>query len=952
MNIPETNKNLTMVYLDRVRLAEMLGKVHISTMKKDGSKQKIGAKYIIAAEDEYSKSTEVTEKHLLTDAEAYAAIVKLVESSALHYYHGQLQLDEKTNELIDYAFGDEKRFSVDQDCSDFLKKKGGGTHLSRDIFVFGYLGDDDAQGENEGMIRVVAMYRKDRVAPNQEEPGSARVIPLDVMGLDELLFPDMDASRRGFELPRENKIIPKVYIIKGAPGTGKTILAIQMLMGFVKSKQPISCLYCHTEPNRNAIKETAISFAFSVKETLTTKNFDKKITLLRERCQQENDANKRAELEEKISQLKDNIRQELENENRSLFEKAVSEEKISFLAVDQNYNVLLNQKDLEKEFSKHNVVFFDSLNVPLIAKHQKIGLLGGKEEPVRDVLHRMIAPHKKANRLVFFLLEDYGAEATDEVRQHIADCEFLADAVIQLSEKDRNDYRTWSLKIKKKHYGSQIYGNHIYKICTPNHALSNIFKEHSGIVVFPSIHRYLSGAREAFDSYDNRKFIKTGITHLDAIFKGDTAKPEDAGKSMPPDATIVIRGIKGSHKLPLGINILLGGLWSASKNGHGYLDQSPSDVLIILLDEESNINLNRTAIAGDTELLTKMELPKEIESLDNAFWLRPGPKNCNNRSECHWRELCDNEKNNGKKVFFRKTCFASKSSESGEDCRKAVIAGFRPGCITPEEFLNIVKKLIRPTNDSPAVFSRVLFISTAHLRMRFPLLDSDKLFLPALIDVFKSQRVLSIIIDIEGDGANKEMSYGLSSLADYLITLKPMNDKYRSEFEPNASQTSSRAQLLIKNLGEEYKTGREGFAWSEMDVENVRGKEYSKSTHAVTVMPSNNSPWQHHLHILNLKRKVSEQRKYIRNSADDLELTDASGNRIPMTCINFSTQGLFVQHSDPELLRGISNVFYKKGMVKGGPLALSTRWTRTVKRNYETGFEIVQGALDIHSKAS
>jgi hypothetical protein len=236
--------------------------------------------------------------------------------------------------------------------------------------------------------------------------------------------------------------------------------------------------------------------------------------------------------------------------------------------------------------------------------------------------------------------------------------------------------------------------------------------------------------------------------------------------------------------------------------------------------------------------------------------------------------------------------------------------------------------------------------------MRFPLLDSDKLFLPALIDVFKSQRVLSIIIDIEGDGANKEMSYGLSSLADYLITLKPMNDKYRSEFEPNASQTSSRAQLLIKNLGEEYKTGREGFAWSEMDVENVRGKEYSKSTHAVTVMPSNNSPWQHHLHILNLKRKVSEQRKYIRNSADDLELTDASGNRIPMTCINFSTQGLFVQHSDPELLRGISNVFYKKGMVKGGPLALSTRWTRTVKRNYETGFEIVQGALDIHSKAS
>jgi hypothetical protein len=249
-------------------------------------------------------------------------------------------------------------------------------------------------------------------------------------------------------------------------------------------------------------------------------------------------------------------------------------------------------------------------------------------------------------------------------------------------------------------------------------------------------------------------------------------------------------------------------------------------------------------------------------------------------------------------VFFRKTCFKINDPRGphGKTCRKAVIAGFRPGCITPEEFLNIIKKLIKSEDGEP-LFSRVLFVSTAHIRLRFPLLEKEELFIPALIDLFKSERIVSIFIDIEGDGANDDVSYGLASLADYLISLRKLTYKDRSDFVPYLKR-SDRAEIneqlgkMRKKLLNEYSDANEGYTWSLMDVENVRGKEYSKSTHALTVTKSEaNDNWEHNLHIVNLRRCTSKRRRtYSRYKSE--KISCHKGDTSLGEVLEFSKKGL------------------------------------------------------------
>ena len=99
-------------------------------------------------------------------------------------------------------------------------------------------------------------------------------------------------------------------------------------------------------------------------------------------------------------------------------------------------------------------------------------------------------------------------------------------------------------------------------------------------------------------------------------------------------------------------------------------------------------------------------------------------------------------------------------------CRKIVVMSFRPGCISPEQFLQLVENVLEKGE-----FSRVLFDSTAMIGSRFPLLAAAGLFLPALIRLFKSRNMISIFLNPTGDGSDESLSFGLKNLADYTIDI-------------------------------------------------------------------------------------------------------------------------------------------------------------------------------------
>ncbi|MHC5061059.1 MAG: RAD55 family ATPase [Planctomycetota bacterium] len=674
------------------------------------------------------------------------------------------------------------------------------------LYIIGFsIGNDS---ENRPIIRPIIIAQK----IVDEKPAR---IPVGVPGLAELLFPDPED--RGFKRPIEDNVVPRVVIVKGMVGTGKTTLATQMMVQMAKTG--FSCKYLCSNEEAKAIKQTATSFRF---------------------C-------KDSELEELPIQI-----EQIGNDFETHFAKGGPKDKHkhSFLKLLTEW--MLN--DSGKALNNTDVLFLDSLNLAQAGK------------PNRQELWNIFKKYKeKKNLLSIFLLEDYGADGTGQVRQMISDCEFLADVVIEMGEQIREGYQTKSIKVKKKHYGKQVYGSHFYKICPFGSSVPciggtgrgvNVYAE-TGIVVYPSIHRYLSRARA---SVKKSYYVNTGVTHLDAILLGGSIKepkPQIETGCISSDSCVVISGARGGHKLPLGLNILMGGMWKVNRSKTNLSVVADEDVLMILLDEEADIQIKAAATAINTHMFTNIDIPEELGTLDNGkyIWWMPREKIKHARSgKCpHYMLHEEEDANRGKKVQFHSYCAEIGAEETTEkECRKLMVAGFRPGCITPEEFIYIVDRLLTPSGPRGKRFGRVLFLSTAHLQNRFPLLGRTELFIPALVDLFKSKNVVSIFVDVQGHGSDKKQSYGLASLADYIIGV----DEFARENPYNIVYSDKLKSEEKKDYSQRLQKQSQRYITSLIHVENVRGKEYSRPCHAVMVRPTKDGKGNE-LFILNA-REVKE----------------------------------------------------------------------------------------------
>jgi hypothetical protein len=374
------------------------------------------------------------------------------------------------------------------------------------------------------------------------------------------------------------------------------------------------------------------------------------------------------------------------------------------------------------------------------------------------------------------------------------------------------------------------------------------------------------------------------------------------------------------YDLAVGTNLLLGGLWEPDDSSA--TARRGQDVLIISLNEETNLDLGREALALNTGVFTarKTSIP-----LDNGHWIRwrrhdallgqdvftellpkfgrpatvdafcqalvnagliihaPGyrgpayvvppetsvdlpsimelaavraspqktdfglalqglllaardgedhwggdkpardPDQPILRPECRLHDLASGAKNHGKKVVFNKWCVHLRGPEGGSSnsCAKVVIATCRSGCISPEEFLRTLQKIL-----DDGSFARVLFVSTALLGQRFPLLQQSDLLIEALIALFKSRNMVSVIIDPQAKPNKDATSLCLTALADYLIELRP------HEHNPPAIAKPDNPGLVASLTQNRFET-----PWSEMRVRNARGKNYTDVLHLVTARP-------------------------------------------------------------------------------------------------------------------
>ena len=677
-----------------------------------------------------------------------------------------------------------------------------------------------------------------------------------IYGLSDLLFPRKDLKENGFRIPKDstNTSIPKIILIKGAPGSGKSTLTAQLVFEVVKNAFKTTYWYTHGDCDylENAYRRIGIG---TTEEIETVKHTLKKLPI-------------------------EYVDQDIK----------VNEPKTPFWTMVGNFFIPENQSQIAKyqtSLMENDVLFVDSINI--------------HDVPDRQLVRGFFNTLLSYKLLCFVCVEDYLDQGTPETKQLIADCDFKADVIIELREEDRNGYTTRSIKVPKMRYSPQMYGKHLMKICSPWHSLYTINKK-TGVVIYHALSNHFSESRVDTFLLSNDFFVKTGITHLDSILLPHQSTNTIEGKSIPPNATIVIQGTQGGYMLPIGMNILMGGMWDYDEKSEtiGLGD----DVLAILLNEETNIDLSEFPMPFRTDKMTNKTCGL---SLDNGNWIQwrrhigvvekenmekiasglwdylvnatyldrhgnvnknmegvifeppyngmedaaidcinrayhgRGHKGAEDRGEyqmgCQLHELFNAGNNFNQKVVINKWCGYITNKNSIIGCRKLVIANFRPGNITPEEFASTVKLLLKNHR-----FKRVLFYSTAQIPMRFPQLANEKLFLPVLIDIFKARNVVSVFIDPHGDGRDENVSFGLSNMADYIIDIRDEtalgpNEQSARDYKLPEKMHKNDMKNSKRDLEEDVELNVDECSWAKLYVHNIRGQTYAQVPHSVTIRP-------------------------------------------------------------------------------------------------------------------
>jgi KaiC/GvpD/RAD55 family RecA-like ATPase len=534
------------------------------------------------------------------------------------------------------------------------------------------------------------------------------IYPIGVEGLAKILFP---SGISGFEKPSSEK--PKSVLITGAPGAGKTILATQMLFGM--AKKGANCSFVTTRDNADILKNIALTFGFCT-ERFVEDDIDRDDYDDIGRC--DNNV-KNIKLPKSFKFPSIRIRQVPSNTYLNLFE-------------DDN-NIIDAELKMIPE-----VLFVDSLNVTNLHLYEK-------RDQIKAIFNRI---NEHEGVLSIILLEDYKESGTEGTRELIKDCEFLTDIVVDLTNYKGKRY----VEVKKKHYGSHFGGKHYYDICQKHHHLSNIGKNiPSGIVVYPSIARFLKESQidpyyepdpySGKDSFNPKNKVHTGITHLDSMLTYSPGKKDKVviGKSIEKNACVVISGKRGNHKLAFGLNLLIGGLWEPVKDEREKIiraEASQKNVLVTSLDEPTNLPIDDTALAYNThETLTKNSIFRG-KKLDNGDWIRwrhqtmhpkchparTGRKAAEARG-CLFSGIIDDEqtgRNDHKSIFLNNWCAYTgvegvddaegnkeKFEEAVTGCNALIVASYRPGYITPDEFLYSISRLIELEGTTPELYEEV-----------------------------------------------------------------------------------------------------------------------------------------------------------------------------------------------------------------------------------------------------
>lgn len=448
------------------------------------------------------------------------------------------------------------------------------------------------------------------------------------------------------------------------------------------------------------------------------------------------------------------------------------------------FQTRLNQLDHMIEKIKANnqtgalpVFFIDSINA------------FSMEELSRNEIYRLFSLFRNQHVPAILTMEHHWNRQIGVESDNVQNAKFLADIVISLTKDSSSGYLKYYLEVEKSRVSRQALGRHLYKIRTNLIADEIHHDPRTGIVLYPSIHFVLSKARENTVKAGGDYFVSEADEDLQNIMKST---------SIRPGACFSIIGPPGTHKLALGMNLSM-----------GYKEGKLPSLLVVNFGGSKDFKF------------------------DGVAWTQ-------SRQYCKWLTQTLADEGESEVKFWKTQYRYQPKQERGKESHDAqvTIVTFRIGQLTPEECFYVIEKVIRESNENQ--FSSVLLSDTAELCNGFPLLASDPLFLPVLIDLFATRKLVTVCIGVdEGQSAkNTDINFSLSSRADYRIVLSHYPDIQRlSEYVVNA--------FLPEQEGKKKSDRYPNEQLVSLVVDNVTGKHYGRELKWLYVTTSNEGKTLH-----------------------------------------------------------------------------------------------------------
>ncbi len=587
----------------------------------------------------------------------------------------------------------------------------------------------------------------------------------------------------GFIVPDGNYAGTGNVIIRGRPGTGKTILALQIAQRCCKENKKKNVFYVSAfvslEEQLEHVLSKAESFNWekdikvlhnlhNLGEFDSSEKFGNELLRVlsqpegctitsgewndkKKVCSEHNLEDPKLKLEPKVilSALTPRSLSLSDDESHTVFTERYK----------QLENILKGAKSLRERKEPNSkklgpdlrVVCIDSLNV------------FGNKLLTREEIYRLFDLFKRYQVIgVFVLEEDEKQILSPDDRLHGDMIEYMADAVISLEAKHVDGYFMRYFEIVKSRYQSQVYGKHPFKILGEANSDKNKSKETSsdekqsekttadeknedeyayrreGIVISPSLHYVVSSTGKKEDKKQNEKTNqakqeentnKTGEDDI-GLFGN-----KNLNHILHPDVTnkhvIMVEGVRGTFKKTLARNYLFQGIADGE------------NVLYLRLSDSLSFNPQR-----------KFRLSKQTSekinwnSFDDEYW---------------WKKENETEFNSK----FTKAVYTYKNVATLTEI------AFKSGTLLPEEFIQEVLYTLYSAEKERKI-KRVYFEEIGLIGVGYPFLQKSitagDTFLSAFVHVIRSQEISLVMTGTTGQfkDADDAVSRGLA-LADTFL---------------------------------------------------------------------------------------------------------------------------------------------------------------------------------------